>query len=296
MTKRKTIPKGALLVTSYEKLETFTAKFAEGHFNLLIIVGGAGLAKSQTVRQILGGSALWIEGSATAFGMYQELWKHRGRPVVIDDVDALYTDRAAIRLLKCLCQTDPVKSVSWFSGAVGEDKGVPRQFETTSKVIIIANDWKTLSENVYAVQNRGHLIFFRPDLEEVHRKVAQWFWDEEIFAWIGRHLHLLPGITMRHYVRASELKDAGMDWFDVLLSEGFSPKTLLVAKLRDDDSYPDENARIKAFKELGGGGRSTYFNHAAKLKLSGKISPVDVLLQNPGRRHAGRLRVVGGAE
>jgi hypothetical protein len=89
MTKRKTTPHGALHVTSYEKLETFAAKFRQGHFNLLIIVGGAGLAKSQTIRQTVGDLALWIEGSATAFGMYQELWKHRDRPVVIDDVDAL---------------------------------------------------------------------------------------------------------------------------------------------------------------------------------------------------------------
>jgi hypothetical protein len=55
---------------------------------------------------------LWIAGSATALGIYQELWKHRGRPVVIDDVDALQTARAAIRLLKCLCQTDPIKTVA----------------------------------------------------------------------------------------------------------------------------------------------------------------------------------------
>ena len=296
MTKRKTTPKGALLVSSYDKLETFADKFAEGHFNLLIIVGGAGLAKSQTLRQAMGDAALWIEGSATAFGIYQELWKHRHRPVVIDDVDALYSDRAAIRLLKCLCQTDPIKSVSWFSGAVGDDKGVPRQFETTSKVVIIANDWKTLSENVYAVQNRGHLILFEPDPAEVHRKVAEWFWDEEIFAWIGQHLHLLPGITMRHYVRASELKDAGMDWFDVMLSEGCSPKTLLVARLREDSSYADENARIQAFKEMGGGGRTTYFNHAKKLKTPAKTTPLTVALRNPGRPMTGRLRVVGGPE
>jgi len=296
MTKRKTIPKGALLVSSYDKLETFAAKFTEGHFNLLIIVGGAGLAKSQTVRQAVGGTALWIEGSATAFGIYQELWKHRGRPVVIDDVDALYTDRAAIRLLKCLCQTDPIKSVAWFSGAVGDDKGVPRQFETTSKVVIITNDWKTLSENVYAVQNRGHLIFFQPHPEQVHRKVAEWFWDEEIFAWIGRHLHLLPGITMRHYIRASELKDAGMDWFDVLLAEGFSPRTLLVAKIKTDPAYPDEKTRIKAFKEMGGGGRTTYFNHAKKLKAPRTIKPMSIPLLHPRRPHATRLRVVGGSE
>lgn len=200
-----------------------------------------------------------------------------------------------MRLLKCLCQTDAVKRVSWFSGAAGGQGRAPQQFETTSKVIIIANDWKTLSENVHAVQNCGHLIVFEPSAEEVHHKVAEWFWDVEIFDWIGEHLHLLPRLTMRHYIRASELKAAGMDWFDVLVSEGFSPKTLLVARLRADGAYPDEASRVSAFKALGGGSRSSYFSHAKKLKGPGRFQTASMRLENPKRARAA-LRVVGGAE
>jgi hypothetical protein len=147
---------------------------------------------------------------------------------------------------------------------------------------------------VYAVQNRGHLISFEPPPLEVHRKVSEWFWDEEIFAWIGTHLDLLSGLTMRHYIRASELKKAEMDWLDVLMSEGFSPKTLFVAKLKADPTFVDENARIQAFSASGAGGRSTYFNHARKLKGSSRMQTAAIGLARPNRRGRPSLRVVGG--
>ena len=41
-------PKHALVIRDYAKLEEFAAKFAEGYFNLLILIGDAGI----TVRQV----------------------------------------------------------------------------------------------------------------------------------------------------------------------------------------------------------------------------------------------------
>jgi hypothetical protein len=65
--------------------------------------------------------------------MYMALWKHKDELVIVDDVDNLYSDRNAIRLLKCLCQTDPVKQIAWHSGSSRlEREGVPKAFETTS--------------------------------------------------------------------------------------------------------------------------------------------------------------------
>ena len=298
MPARKTLPKGALSVRTYEKLETYAEKFAEGHFGLLILVGGAGLAKSQIMKRALGKRALTIEGSASAWGMYQALWQNRGKLVLIDDVDELYRDQSSVRLLKCLCQTDATKSVAWYTGAT-DQSGIPRQFETTSKVCIIANEWKELSKNVAAVQNRGHLLFFQPTPEEVHQKTAEWYWDKEIFAWVGHHLPQLPKLSMREYVRAAELKEAGMEWHDAFI-EHLHEKTLLVARLLADDSYPDDKARIQAFKEAGGGSRATYFNHKKKLGVRKRgIQRLDIPLTNPRRKKpkpkaVPKLRVVGG--
>jgi len=55
-------------VVRYDQLERFVRAFAEGHLNLLIVLGQPGLAKSQTVRRVVP-DACWIEGNATAFGV-----------------------------------------------------------------------------------------------------------------------------------------------------------------------------------------------------------------------------------
>jgi hypothetical protein len=259
-------PKGALTVRTYAHLDQFVAAFAQGRLNLLIMVGRPGLAKSQLFRRSASG-ACWLEGNATPFGMYCALYEHRDRLVVIDDVDSLYASGAGVRLLKCLCQTDPVKRVAWQSAASQLDKeGIPREFVTTSKVAILANDWKTLNDNVAAVQDRGHVLLFEPTAAEVHRQAGEWFRDEEVYGWFGAHLHLVAEPSLRHYVRAAELKQAGLDWTQGLPLKGMSPKTLLVARLRADASYPSEEARAQAFVALGGGCRATYFNHARRLK------------------------------
>ena len=266
MTKSKTTPERAIPVRTYGELERYVRAFSARHLNLLIVIGGPGLAKSQTVRRLAGERACWIEGNATAFGMYVTLFRHKDELVVIDDVDNLYGDRSAVRLLKCLCQTDPAKHLAWQSGSSRlEREGVPRSFETKSRVALIANDWKTLNGNVEAVQDRGHVILFQPTAEEVHQKVSEWFSDAEILGWFERHLHLLHRPSMRHYVRAAELKTAGLNWIHAILSDALSEKTLLVARIKADSKYATERERVVAFRELGGGCRATYFNHARRL-------------------------------
>lgn len=287
MTTRLTTPESAITVRSYDELHRFVNAFADGHLNLLILIGSAGLAKSQAVRRAVGDEACWIEGNASAFGIYSKLYTYRDELVVIDDVDSLYADRSAVRLLKCLCQTDPVKRVAWETAAVSrEADGIPRQFETQSRVIIIANDWKTMDQNVAAVQDRGHLVCFEPTPEEVHKKVADWFWDQTIYDWFGDHLHLIPNHSMRLYVKAAELQAAGINWVQHLLGD-IPETTRLVAELRADGTFETESQRIEAFKGRGGGSRATYFNHKKKLRSNGlKLDRVELTAAPPARRAA----------
>ena len=67
-------PDGALHIATYARLEEYLRAFASGHLNLVILVGPAGMAKSRTVRSVLGSDVCWIEGNATPFGMYEELY------------------------------------------------------------------------------------------------------------------------------------------------------------------------------------------------------------------------------
>lgn len=269
MTKNATLPEGTIRVTTYVDLDRMVAAFAEGHINLLILLGAPGLAKSQTVRRAVGERAGWVEGNATAYGLYAKAFRHRDQPLVIDDVDSLYADKAGVRLLKCLAQTDPVKRMAWHSAISSmAAEGVPREFETRSRAIIIANDWRTLNENVAAVQDRGHVVSFEPSAEEVHSRVGEWFEDQEVYAWFERHTSVIAKPSMRHYVRAKELKDAGLDWVGMIGGQFLPPKLLLVARIKDDPRYSTEVERVEAFRQLGGGSRATYFNHAKKLRAA----------------------------
>jgi hypothetical protein len=107
-------------------------------------------------------------------------------PVVLDDLDRLYASRDGVRLLKCLTQSEPVKRVSWCTGAATlQREQIPQEFGTTSQVAIITNQWKTLNRDVAALQDRGHVVIFQPSALEVHVRTAEWFWDQEIFDFLG---------------------------------------------------------------------------------------------------------------
>jgi hypothetical protein len=264
--KRAGRPDGALTITTYKRLEEYLTAFAEGHLNLVIVVGRGGLAKSRTVRRVLGEDACYIQGNATPFGIYEKLYRHRNQFVVIDDVDSLYADRSGIRLLKCLCQTDPEKVVAWHSDAKGlEKRGIPREFTTTSRVIIIANDWRTLNRNVAALQDRGHVLLFEPTALEVHAKVREWFFNNEIYEWFGKSLHRVREPSFRHYVRARELKLAGMDFTHVLEPEGENPRAKLAAQVLASECYPSTKQKVAAFVQRGGGCRATFFNYRKRV-------------------------------
>ena len=157
-------------------------------------------------------------------------------------------------------------TVSRSSRTTGRREQIPQEFQTSSRLAIITNEWKTLNRNVAALQDRGHLVIFEPSPQEVHTRTAEWFWDQEIYDFVGERLHLLQEASMRHYVAAWELKRAGVDWRGLVLSRCLSGKQLLVAQLKADPAYATEEARSRAFNAAGGGCRATYFNLARQLR------------------------------
>ena len=48
---------------------------------------------------------------------------------------------------------------------------------------------------------------------------------------VVENLHRVREPSLRHYVRAKELKAAGMDWTEVLATEEENPRAQLAAKL-----------------------------------------------------------------
>jgi len=224
MAKSSKVPPHALRLASYGELEAYVRAFAAGHLHLLLLFGPPGVGKSRAVRHALGPQVGWISGQATPLGIYLEAFAYRHQPLVLDDIDGLYADRSGIRLLKALCQTEPVKTLGWHTlTPILELHDVPSQFTTTSRLALIGNDWKTLNADVAALEDRGHVLFFEPTALEVHRQAAGWFWDQEIFDFVAGQLHLIVQHSLRTYGQAWELKRAGLDWRRAVLSRCSRP-------------------------------------------------------------------------
>ena len=96
--------------------------------------------------------------------------------------------------------------MQWASTAQGLVKaGVPQSFLTSSKVAVIANRFVFGdAEEHEAVLDRGHVIHFDPSPVEVHAKVGDWFWCQEVYDYIGERLHMLSNVSARLYIKAWE--------------------------------------------------------------------------------------------
>jgi hypothetical protein len=261
-------PQNTIRVTIYQEVEQFLSAFARGLLNLLIFIGNAGLQKSETANTLIDQEACWVDCShITALALYIQLFLHRDRPVVLDDVDKLYANADAVRLLKALCQTRELKTVSWLScNPLLAKLSVPLTFETTSHVLVIANAWKSLNENVAALEDRGHVILFEPDALEVHVRVAEWFEDQEVFDFLAEWLHLIKTPSMRFYTKTIELKNAGFDWKDYFLRQFLTDAQRVAARFRFDPSFASEEERVRAFRAATGKCRATYYNLVRGLK------------------------------
>ncbi len=290
MNNRKTLPPHCLVVREYDELRRLVVAFATGAYQLICIIGGPGLGKTEmvtrTFRESLGPNG-WglIKGKHTPLDLYQRLYRYRSVAVVFDDLDDLMRLAANVILLKSVADTSPVKWVEWGSNHAAFSGGLPKSFESISRICLICNDWETVSRNISAVYDRGLVILFQPSATEVHRELAHggWFADEEVFQFVGANLFLITQHSFRFYLLAENHKKAGLDWRDLVLrtieSEA-NPKLILVARLLADAQYDagprPEAARVKAFKTMGGGSRAAYHRYQAELlSRQGVIDPAE---------------------
>jgi hypothetical protein len=278
------LPTDAITVVTYEELDRYLVRFAERQLGLVLLLGRPGTGKTETVRRMLGWDpeendrtlqegpreeVLYIEGHVQPFGLYCSLWDHRDCPVVLDDLDRLYAHPECVRLLKPLCNCQRVKRLAWYTNATQTSDHLPTSFTTTSNVMLIANEWHTLNANVRALEDRAIILHFEPDNTEVHRRVADWFEDDEVYQFIGDHLAQIPQISMRHYHKGSLLRKAGLgDWRLSLLQMMVPDKRLgLVAALQVDPELTSDAERVARFMAESGQSRPTYYRMRSLLPV-----------------------------
>lgn len=260
------------IVTNYEDMESDIDLFRLGKLGLLILAGPGGLGKSHTARTVLGHQAHYLKGGTlTAFEFYRQLWEYNGLPIVIDDIDAVVRDRAVMRLVRCVCETETVKPVAWLSSTnILKSESIPKEFACESRVLIITNEWRSLDRHIKAVGDRGIVDHFQPSPLTVHERVGSGRWaDPDVYDFIGGNLALVQEPSMRHYEIAGKYKAGGKDWKRLLFQQwGVSDDLLLVTKLLADPSFTTEQERVEAFERSATGARSraTYYRLVQRLR------------------------------
>ena len=242
-------PKSIIVVKTYDELNAYLASFRDGDFNLVVLIGSWGVGKSQMVRESLGDKGCWIEGTSTPFGMYSLFYRYRNKPIVLDDIDSIYSDPHSVSLLKSICRTELTKRVAWNArNGFLEREGLPKQFTTTSPVMIICNEWKTLNKNVAALEDRAVIFRFEPGPREVHAQAGTWFKDREIYDWFEGQLDGIETHSFRYYVKAAQFKKGGHPWKLVFVpARNRDKREILVEELLQDGSFASQDDRIREF-------------------------------------------------
>jgi len=278
MSRPREIPEGAEIIRSYTGLRWFFDAFAANRFTLLIVVGRPGLSKSLSIKEILKRKPLcYIQGRATPIQVYIKLFENKDLPVILDDAEGLYGNSAGRNMLTSLTQTDEIKTMDWLSSTkILEDANVPKRFATSSRVCVITNRWAGSQSEIQALEDRGHLVFFDPTADEIHRYVGTWLRPEsqDVFNFIGANLHLISRPSCRLYVKAVERKAAGGDWKEYVLHHCHDIAIQVVQQLIDDPTFRTEEDRVAEAASQVGISRATYFRYKKELTERGQISPV----------------------
>ena len=223
------------------QLEPFIVGLKNGIIPSLVVVGRGGTGKSHVVRKHFPEGTgpqdgAWKAGRVTAVQFYVHLHENVGRTIVLDDPPNLARDLNLAGLLRQLCETRPVRTVSW--SATNRDlqkNGIPSSFETTSRFIMVANRWMQRHEEVEALETRCTLVHYDPSVESLH-ELARSFEgvQEEVYAFVGKAIAVgqVHRINLRTYITASQDYRLGIDWRRFLEQE-FLPDDL--ADLRGEE-------------------------------------------------------------
>lgn len=267
------IPSSAIEVKTYGDLTNHCSSFVNGLYPFLMIIGTPGVAKSQSVRRTLGNrNHCYLQGHASPLGLFAALLQHVDLPAVLDDIDGLFADRTSVRLLKAICNSDPIKTVTWTSSRMPRNINgdpLPAEFTTKSSICLVANQWRTLDCNVAAIEDRAIVLHFCPSAVAVHEHVCEWFDDNEVYDFLAQHLPLITTPSMRFYIKGQQLRLGNPErWRELLLEMlGIEERDRFILKLVQDPSFFSEEARVCAFKEAGFGDRATFYRRKQRINF-----------------------------
>ena len=267
-----------MIIKTYRELAFFVNMFKNGNADLLIIESRGGLGKSRFVENVMSEEPyLRILAHVSPMQMFILGYKYTGLPIVIDDCDGLLSSDETISLLKMFCETTETKEVAWLTTHnLLNQQNIPQRYETKSKVCILTNDFRELTKKISALKDRGWHIEFKPNDEEILKKIKEIIsgieqkvsYEEklEVFNLINQYSKFCD-FSLRTFVKGVQLykecKDKGIDWKSILLNDlKINPKLVFLSNLLD--SYKDDKERVSEWEKEGYSQRS-YYNYKSLL-------------------------------
>lgn len=212
-----------IYIRTYDELHNYVKAFSKKKLNLLIIVSRGGLGKTFIAEEALIEEApLVFTGHVTPLSMYKELHDRNKDEkdfiAMFDDVDALMMNKSNVAILKQLCDTREEKTIKYFTSSP-RLKDLPKEFETSCKVLMNMNSLETEDKNLNALLTRAHLVHFDPTSEEIMNHLKKFADDKEIVSFIETYSKFSKLLNLRIYKRAEEMKEIGLDWKQEIVSE-----------------------------------------------------------------------------
>ena len=255
---KHSVPEKAQKVTRYAELKELYEAYAVGKINLLVVLGTPGLGKGKGLKAAMEGKGgLYVKGYRTHLKFHLELYKHKDKPVAIDDADDFLSTKKLREQLKHLTETDQYKKIDYGSTTkILVQMGVPSFFFTTSSCAIICNTWDSDDPIAWGIESRAEYVHFTPNWAEVYNEVGKWFWDQEIYDYLWERLPFLRQPDMRLVVRAWDRKEGGlkeMPWQQVIDAHVDDKHNLLLRDLlsqatdgrKKGDNKPKKESQVK---------------------------------------------------
>lgn len=278
-----TQPIHIMIVRTYEELRFFVEMFKNGNCDLLIIESLGGYGKSSLVEEVMQDIRyLKILAHVTPMQLFILSYKFKNLPIVVDDVDCLLYNEQTVSLLKMLAETRETKEIAWFTThKLLAEQEIPQKFETKSRIIVLTNDFHTVTKKIAALRDRGFYIVFKPTNEELLRKISEIKESyengltskekQEVYSLIEKYSKFCD-ISLRTLVKGLMLyKECNngkhLNWREKLLKEmNISPKLILVDELMTN--YKEDKERIPIWEQKYS--KRSFYDY--KLKVMQKCS------------------------
>lgn len=158
----------------FESLNALLDVVINGESNGLLICGGPGIGKSYTAERALeaaGKPFYTLRGYSSNIELYNFLFDHKNKIVLIDDADSVFDDLITLNMLKAILETTPERKVCWLTPS--HMLRAPDNFKFTGKVIFITNlTVEKMNAHMAALLSRILYVNFDVSREDIIRRIT----------------------------------------------------------------------------------------------------------------------------